>query len=81
MRKGALDGSQKQKPKSGTAGKLLDVFIRNNKKQALLVHTPSNANLEQISRVISTRFRVPAEDQVLFHNGTQIGLSHHNQEV
>jgi len=31
---------------------LLDVYIRNNKKQALLVHINRNTQLEHISRAI-----------------------------
>lgn len=72
MKKGGINGSPKQQSKSMKAAKLLDIYIRNNKKQALLVHTPSLANIEQISRAIRSRLGVPIEDQVLFYNGRRV---------
>jgi hypothetical protein len=48
---------------------LLDIYIRNNKKQALLVHINRNTQLEHISRAIQARFHIPIEHQLLFHNG------------
>ena len=56
-------------PPHHNAQKLLDIYIRNNKKQALLVHSPPRANLAHITNVIAARLRVPPEDQALFYNG------------
>ena len=72
MRKKGVDNHIHANRKAHKAAKLLDVYIRNNKKQALLVHTPTITNLQQISSLISNRFRVPLEEQILFHNGQQI---------
>jgi len=54
---------------NGSPADLLDVYIRNNKKQALLVHIRPNTQIDNITRAISTRFRIPPESQILFHNG------------
>lgn len=58
--------------KSADAAKLLDLYIRNNNKQALLVHTQQSANLTHISTLITNRFHVPSSDQLLFYNGQQV---------
>lgn len=71
--------SAKSKPQANT--QLLDVYIRNNKKQALLIHTPQLTNLENITKVIADRFRVPSQDQILFHNGLQLTVDGINNEI
>ena len=48
---------------------LLDVYIRNNKKQALLVHINRNTQLAHLSRAVQARFQIPIDHQLLFHNG------------
>jgi hypothetical protein len=64
-----MRGSPKAKAKQPSSSALLDVYIRNSKKQALLVHIRSTTHLEHITRAISARFRIPPENQVLFHRG------------
>ena len=54
--------------------KLLDIYIRNNKKQAILVHTPRRANGETLSRLITQRMGIPRSSQVLYHNGLRVDL-------
>ena len=58
--------------KNNKTSKLIDLYIRNNQKQALLIHTHHQTNLENITNTITTRFHVPPEDQILFHNGHQL---------
>ena len=83
MKNSANPGKPKsaRPPSNSTTNKLLDVYIRNNKKQALLVHTTPNSHIQQIARVVNARFRVPPEHQVLFHNGQPINLDEQNPEV
>ena len=78
MKKEGMNGSSTKQSKSAKAAKLLDIYIRNNKKQALLVHAPPRANIEHISRAIRSRLGVPTEDQVLFHNGQRIDPQDHH---
>lgn len=81
MRKTAFDSQPLDKAKHKKTARLLDLYIRNNNKQALLVHTPRIANLDHITHAISTRFRVPPEHQALFHNGRQINETEENRFV
>ena len=65
-------------PQSKSA-KNISIFVRNNKKQALLLHTPSHTYLNNITRVIAKRLRVPHQEQVLFLNGRQLSPSSHSE--
>jgi hypothetical protein len=61
--------------------KLLDVYIRNNKMQALMIHTTPDTHIEHLARLIHARFHVPPDQQILFNNGTPINQSPHNPQV
>ena len=41
------------------ASKNVSIFIRNNKKQALLVHTPHRTSIAKLTKVIAQRLQVP----------------------
>lgn len=68
-----------KQPQNKNPADLLDVYIRNNKKQALLVHIRQNTHIDNISRAISARFRIPPENQILFHNGQTLSKSNANK--
>lgn len=69
MKKHTKDKLQHSQVKHKQHSQLLDLYIRNNKKQALLVHVNRNTQLEHLTRAIQARFQIPADNQVLFHNG------------
>ena len=64
--------AEKGSPQRNNTEKLLNLYIRNNKKKALLVHSRPEANLRHISNVIASLLRVPPEAQTLFYNGQRV---------
>ncbi len=59
------------------ASQSISLYIRNNRKQALLVHINDQTKLNHIRKAVAYRFNIPVSNQIFYYKQYQI----RNEEI